>query len=332
MDLRRPDVCQRFLSSSYEGSEGRVAGVDFIGTYGSSNSAYAITSFILNARNATVFPRLSAIASVFRRYFFRKIRFHLYGIQASTQNGYAAMTSFVTDDLSTVAAPTTEAQILNGESVSVCRAWSYTTHDVDLAGQGLRWYSTDTTASSTEFGEACGEAYLAVSQTTAVNDIRIQLYVEYEVELCMRIAASQLTVENAFGGRITGGGTLSTSNLLGDAAILDSQSSGLTVNSAGVVTINYTGEVLMMVDFGGTSSVGPTTPAGWTQLQNTNASGGSTSTFAKSVTAGETVGPLQASAASVTSSDVIFAVAPTGSVGVGYSRFVLHPKRMIRPH
>lgn len=249
MDKSRPKVCQSFRNPSHEGSEGRVTGVDFVGTYGSLASGYNITTFNINARNATLFPRLSAIASVWRRYYPRLLRFHLFGIAAATQQGYTAMSSLVTDDLATLVSPTTESQILNQEEVAVGRPWSYVVHNVNLGGLGLKWYTTDIATASSEFGEYIGRAFLGIPQTALNNDILIQVYVEYDVEFCQRIAASLVSEPipevSLQGGKIASGGSITASNLLGSSPTIDAQAVGLSVDSSGNVTIAKAGTYLV---------------------------------------------------------------------------------------
>jgi len=258
---------------------------------------------------------LSAIAGVFRRFFFKRLRFHLFGIQGSTQSGYAAMTSIITDDLGTIATPTTEAQILNSESVALCRPWSFTTHDVDLAGQGLSWYSTDTSASGTEFGEAPGLAYLAISQTTNANDIQIQLYVEYECEVCMRSAATLVPELSLFGGLVTGGGTVVASNLLGTTPTVDADAANILATS-GVIAFRRNQTAVMSVNVAGTALTAINTPAGWTLLSATTSSTSASAVFAKLVTAGEASGVLSMPSGTPTSSTVVVSSVPPLSVTV----------------
>lgn len=248
MDTSRPQVSMSFKTPTHRGSEGRVTGIDYIGTFNSA-LAFSLNIFNLNPRIASVFPRLSGIATVWRRYYFRKLRFHLFGINAATQSGYTAMSSLVTDDLATLVTPSTEAQVLNMENLAIGRPWSYVVHTVNLGGLGLEWYTTDVTASSSEFGEAIGRAFLALPGTTLVADIKVQLYVEYDVEFCQRIS-SNLVIEpppicQTNGGKITGNGSVSTSNLLGDSATVDPQSVGISVNSSGVVTFSSAGSYVI---------------------------------------------------------------------------------------
>lgn len=314
MDAPRPMVAQRFRAPSHQGSEGRVTGVDYIGAFDSTNLGYTITPFILNARNLTTFPRLSEIAGVWRRYYFKKLRFHLFGLAAATQSGYVAMSSLVTDDLATQTTPTTDVQILNQENVAVGRPWSFIDHDVNLGGLGLKWYTTDVSNSTSEFGEAIGRAFLGIPQTTASADIRVQVYVEYDVEFCQRIAGSLVTTSAGIvGGLTAGGGAFSTTNVMGDNPTQDPQTNGYTVSASGVFTFDFEGRALLYIDTVGATAPVVNVPAGWT-LRNRAISPTSDSVlFTKDVAIGELLGPITASV-TPTGVDVIVSRVPKGSV------------------
>ncbi len=274
IDMSRPVIGQSFKSPSRKGSEGRVTGVDFVGTVDSTTS-YAITTYTINARNSTLFPRLSAIAGVWRRYVPTKVKFHLFAISAATQRGYVSMSSLVTDDLSTLATPSTESQILNQENVAVGRPWSYCCHTVNLAGMGLRWYSTDTTGGTTEFGEYVGRAFLGIPGTTAAADIQVQVYVEYDMEFCQRIASSLvLANDNLVGGRIFVSTLSSTSDLLQGGTLDNSSRQVLFDSTTGTVTLVQAGTYLIGVFIAGTGISGNITMSNAsTQSSCTNAGG-----------------------------------------------------------
>lgn len=312
LERSRPKVSMAFAAPSHVGSEARVTGTDFVGTFGSSDSAYSITSFVLNARNSALFPRLSEIAGVWRRFYFKKLRFHLYGITAATQSGYTAMSSLITDDLATLQTPTTEAQILNQENVALGRPWSFIFHDVNLGGLGLDWYTTDVSQSSSEFGEAIGRAFLGLPQTTTPSDILVQVYVEYDCEFCQRIAAS-LVPEGLIGGRAVALTGVTNANLLGTLASVDQQSQGYTVNSAGVVTFTRGGDVTMFFNITGTTLVPFTVPALWTDMGRNGSAGFQVGAIRKTVTAGESVGPITMPSGSPSNTNVFISRYPAGS-------------------
>jgi hypothetical protein len=188
-DLERPKVEQRFHAPSTPGGEAGVTGTDYIGTFYSLSSADLFERFALNPLDDTTFPRLGAIASVWRRYKFKRIRFWLFGIAAATQPGFVAMASLVTDDLAKEVLPTNEGEILNMENCAVGRPWSVICHDVGCQDAGLQWYTADSTPSdASTFGQALGNAFLYIPTTTTDKDIPIQIWIEYEVDFCQRVA------------------------------------------------------------------------------------------------------------------------------------------------
>ena len=315
MDAPRPKVCQSFRAPAHKGSEGRVTGVDFVGKYSSSASNYTIVPFALNARNESVFPRLSAIATVWRRYYFKSLRFHLFGIAAATQRGYTAMSSLVTDDLATLITPTTESQILNQEQVAIGRPWSYVVHVVNLGGLGLEWYTCDSGDGSSEFGEYIGRAFLGIPQTTTESDIEIQVYVEYDVEFCQRVAATLDPIASCPGGLITSG-TPTTSNILGSAAIIDSGSLGFAVDSAGIITFTTAGTYLVSTVVNGASITAAPTQSELSSLNTNFVSTRSINVGWLNASVGTTLGPWSISAASVTTAFVRIGSAPTGSLAL----------------
>lgn len=320
IDMSRPVISQKFKSPSRNGSEGRVTGVDFVGTVDSTTS-YAITTYTINARNSALFPRLSAIAGVWRRYVPTKVKFHLFAISAATQRGYVSMSSLVTDDLSTLATPTTEAQILNQENVAVGRPWSYCCHTVNLAGMGLKWYSTDTTTGTSEFGEYIGRAFLGIPGTTAAADIQVQVYVEYDMEFCQRIASNLVLANNNFvGGRVFHTTLSSASDLL-VGGTLDNLSKQILFNSTtGEITLVQAGTYLIGVFVTGTGLSGNFSMSNASVQQSTiNAAGTSASGILTVLAAApETVLDSLAlgGATTVTNLQFRIAMAPTGSLSM----------------
>lgn len=315
MDACRPEISQRFLTSSYKGSEGKVIGVDFVGTVNSATS-FQIISYILNARNATTFPRLSAIASAFRRFKFQRLRFHMFGLAGSNNGGYIACTSIITDDLGTQATPSTEAQILNSEGVALARPWSFTTHDVDVDAQGLEWYSTDVSAAATEFGEAPGLAYFYTSATTVAGDNSWQVYVEYEVDISVRAAVSLVSSLSLFGGLIASGGTLAASNLLGTAAIADADSLNILATGGGTISFRQSQTAIIALNVQGTTLTAINVPAGWTQISATNTATNASIVITNTVTAGQSVGPFTMPSGTPTSALAVVSGVPPSSVSL----------------
>lgn len=337
LDMSRPIVSQRFMKPSHKGSEGRVTGVDFVGTVDSVAATYLITTYNINARNVTLFPRLSAIASVWRRYYPRKLKFHLFGINAATQRGYVAMSSLVTDDLATLTTPTTEAQILNQENIAVGRPWSYTCHTVNLGGLGLLWYSSDSTQSNTEFGEFIGRAFLGIPGTSANADISVQVYVEYDFEFCQRITASLVPAPfDRIGGRVFQTNlTPSASNLLVGGTLDNSTQNIILDDTAGTVTLTLGGTYLIDVFISGTTLVGPAALSGGgliASVTNAGSSALSASFLINDAPEGTILGPLSISSyASLT--NIQFRIANAPSASLSETRLHQFPQlRMMEDH
>lgn len=172
------------------GASARYVGCDYIGNDSSSNSAsstgglYAMAAFV-----AASFPRLSAIADVFLRYRFRRLRYFLIGKSASTQAGTGSWASFVIDATTTSITTNTEAIIKNAEGALVLKGWESGVHEVDVNAAGPKWYNCDGDSTPYNLGTFCH--YLP--QTTAAGDLSWDVYVEYDVEFAEAVAAATVT-------------------------------------------------------------------------------------------------------------------------------------------
>jgi len=186
-EYTRPKVYQNTRKPSRPGAEASLTGCDFVGTFSSALTEKTL-EFDLNALDSSVFPRLCAIASVWRRFVFTRLTFHLFGIAAATQNGFGAMASIVTDDLGGLSTISGETEVLNMENCALVRPWSGVSHQVNCKAEGLKWYTCSPTASSTTYGDAIGRAFLYLPATTVAGDIQIQVYVSYDVEFSQRVA------------------------------------------------------------------------------------------------------------------------------------------------
>jgi hypothetical protein len=198
MDIGRPRVSIQSARPTTKGAEAAVTGVDFIGTFNSFMADDRIVRFIINPANSETFPRASAGANMWRRYCIKKLQFLVFGINAATQGGFVAMSSLITDDLATHIAPDSENEILNMENATVVRPWTGGVHQVHLESHGLRWYTLDSslTDPTSLFGENMGSAYLFIPQTTADDDIVIQVYVKYTIDYSIRVPVTLATSES----------------------------------------------------------------------------------------------------------------------------------------
>lgn len=118
------------------------------------------------------------------------------------------------------------------------------------------------------------------------------------------------------GGRVVAGASSTPANVLA-VGTLDAQSEGVTFNSTtGVLTFTRDANVFMSIVGSGTGFGAFDLPAGWSAGGNvTNAAATSNMrSFFKFVIAGETLGPLTATATTVTSVTLRFATAPLGGL------------------
>lgn len=171
----------------------RYHGCDFMGSLASSSSAATIGSNgIIYAHNATLFPRLSAIADLFVRYRFRRLRWYVIGESATTQAGSGAFGSYVNDMGGGTITINTDAIIRNSEGVIILRGWESGVHEVDCKATGLRWMSCDADAgSSAGFGAALGQLFSSIPQTSGGSGLLTwSVYLEYDIEFAEAFSGS----------------------------------------------------------------------------------------------------------------------------------------------
>lgn len=154
-------------------------GIDFVGSISSATSATnAIWKVLYLAPDepAPAFPRLTAIASVFRKYYFHKMRFHLIGRSASTQKGNMGFAVLVGNQDTTAL---TEVIVKNTESCAVVRGWESRTCDALVEAIALKWLDVN---ASDSIDYSFGAALITIPATTAAGDLQWDVYVEYDVE------------------------------------------------------------------------------------------------------------------------------------------------------
>jgi len=189
MATSRPQVGMRSSPPSRDATA-RFEGVDYIDSIDSSSSNATIGLYQdIRALNATMFPRLSAIADVFLRYRLRKLRFHLIGKSASTQAGVIGFGSVIDDLQGSVVTITTDEQVKNTEGCLVIKGWENGSHEVKVSSGGVKWYTTDTQG----IPDGYGAVFISVPQTTAAADLSWDLYVEYDVEFSESLAGSSVS-------------------------------------------------------------------------------------------------------------------------------------------
>jgi hypothetical protein len=165
------------------------AGVDFIGQLSSTTSAQATSYLTMFCGDATAFPRLSGISKTFRRYYFKKLKYHLMGRSASTQKGNIGFSSMVDDHYAADASVNSETEVKNMQGCLVLKGWEGGTHVVDTGAQGFKWYTCDS-GESADYIFNPGFTYFAMPLTAAAGDLSWDVYVEYEIEFDIAIAST----------------------------------------------------------------------------------------------------------------------------------------------
>lgn len=178
------------VSMPRQGGCAAYRGTDFIGTLASTTSAQAIEwdSIHLDSLQNSIFPRLAAIARVFKEYHFHKLKFHLCGRSASTQKGNLGFVTLVQQNVETNT-DVTELSIKNSENCLVVRGWESGSHVSITSGQPLKWQSVD--ASDAQGGEfQYGIILISIPATAAAGDLAWDLYAEYDVEFNIAVGAT----------------------------------------------------------------------------------------------------------------------------------------------
>lgn len=166
-------------------------GVDYVTAL---NSATSIVVGGYRSLMPSFLPRLAQISSVFRRYKYRKMIWHLIGRSASTQKGVVGFASIVDDTASPDLHVLTESDVKNIQGCLVLKGWESGRHVVDVAAQGVKWYTTDV---DDGLAVSPGYTYIYTPATTANGDLSWDLYVEYEVEFDIAVTADIISAREA---------------------------------------------------------------------------------------------------------------------------------------
>lgn len=195
LQLNPPGFTRRSMTPREKGGMMRLCGTELVATLNSSNSALAITTYVLNARNATTFPKLSAEADVWVKHKFHELYFVAFGGSASTQAGTPAQGSLIFDILGGVAAPTTLAEIKNLQDAAPWHPWGLSVSRIPVEEGGLKWYTNDGGAAAA--ADALGAHYVGLPQTTNAGDITVDIYAMYDVEFTGTTAGSLVSMDKA---------------------------------------------------------------------------------------------------------------------------------------
>jgi hypothetical protein len=164
---------------SKPGSEFRVIGCDYIGSVTSSATEFNDNTYDVIPINATTFPRLSAVASVFGKYSYNKLEFIVVGKAASTVPG--DMTSvFSYGDSS---AGLTEAQLKNRVGQVTSKFWENHYAACDPKKATVPWYINYNNPNPTQ---CFGFYHLGTESTgSTIGAIPVaDIWFCYDVEFC----------------------------------------------------------------------------------------------------------------------------------------------------
>jgi hypothetical protein len=166
------------------GAQVRYIGCDYIGSINTITTAALDNVYTIFPDNTTCFPRLSAMGSVFGKYIFNKLSFHVIGKAASTQSG--TMTSVpVYEGYATGANPLTVLQARNRESQVTSKFWENHVMTYDCKKQPVTWFEQ----AGGQDTAVAGYFHFITEQTAAVI-AAADLFVCYDIEFCESKAAS----------------------------------------------------------------------------------------------------------------------------------------------
>jgi hypothetical protein len=173
----QPPVGMRSSAPIKPGGEVRIVGCDYVGSI-SGQIAATDNPFSLQPSAVATFPRLNAIASIFGKYAYNKLKFYVIGKAASTLAG--DMTS-VTVYEAGGSAVLTEAQVKNRFGQTTSKFWENHLHTVDPKKATVMWYIMD--SADTLADQVFGYYHFFTEALAAVTPVA-DVFVEYDVEFC----------------------------------------------------------------------------------------------------------------------------------------------------
>lgn len=244
----------------------RIVHRELIGSVVGTAAFTVANSFALNPGLAATFPWLSIMAQGWEQYRFRKLKFCYYTRTGSNIPGSVILAP---DYDAADAAPASEQIASAFEDVAEDAPWK----DIECVCAQLSM-AAGTTRHFTRSGALAanldvktydvGNLHLCTVDGTAVNWGK--LWVEYDIEFFVPQLppTGQLAL---VGGQVTGATTQTGANPFGVAPTLDTQSAGITMSAASVLTFGSAGTFLCGVRYIGT---------GITVVGNPTASAGAT--------------------------------------------------------
>lgn len=184
---KQPSVFMKSGVPKRPGASIRLSGCDYIGPV-TGNTTETDVSLQLTPSSSETFPRLSAIATIFEKYNFDKLRFVIVGVAASTTAGaMTAAPSYASSEESSA----TAALLRNREGQRTTRLWETNVVSYDCRRAGKPWFSCAVaeTASDAIFGWY----YYAIDALAAVSTVG-DLFVEYEVEFAEGRSSSDVAL------------------------------------------------------------------------------------------------------------------------------------------
>jgi hypothetical protein len=176
----RPPIEMRSMAPSRRGGEVRIVGCDYVGSIGTNAISTVDNVYPLNVRSTT-FPRLSAIAAVFGKHAFNRLRFYAVGKAASTLAG--DMTSVTVYDGTGGGGTLTETQVKNRYRQVTSKFWENHVHEVDCSKASVPWFVSEEASATPSDTTNLGFFHFFTEAASSGPQVA-DLFVCYDVELC----------------------------------------------------------------------------------------------------------------------------------------------------
>jgi hypothetical protein len=220
---------------------------EFIGNVSGSTLFQLALSLSVNPGLAATFPWLSIMASAWEQYKFKKLRFVFLTRTGSNTPGSVIMSP---DYDSADAAPASEQIMTTYEGTVEDAPWkdnaiSLKTHVMSSAA-GSRKFVRSSALSANQDIKLYDVANFFVATVDGTALPWGKLWVEYDIDFFVPQLPPSGIITN-IGGTVFGGGTKTPSNPLGDAAGVDPQSGGFSVDANSNITFNQSGTYLVQL-------------------------------------------------------------------------------------
>ncbi len=233
-----------------DGSTCRVRHTERIGTLNGS-VAFTATAYAINPGLPSTFPYLSAIANRFESYRFEKLEFHFKTKTATTALGDVIQ---VIDYDASDGAPESSIQAESYQGAVSAAPWQDTCNKSSL--QNLhklpsRYVRGEAAPANTDIKLYDVGNYYICTENQASTALVGYLYVSYDVYfMTPQLRASDFGIS---GGTIDGATAMSGANPFGTAPVADSQSRGIAMSAASVLTVSSPGTYVLTWQVTGTT-------------------------------------------------------------------------------